>query len=48
LLGVDAEQRREEIQKLLPWFEGYDVNLMNRTTRLELIEAFEDIDCAVS
>jgi len=48
LLGEDAEQRREEIQKFLPWSEGYDVNLMNGTTQLEFIEAIEDIDCAVS
>jgi len=47
LLGDDAEQRREEIQKFLPWSEGYDVNLMNGTTQLEFIEAIEDIDCAV-
>jgi hypothetical protein len=47
LLGEDAERRREEIQTLLPWSEGYEVNLMNGTTRLEFIEAVEDIDCAV-
>jgi len=47
LLGEDAERRREEIQKFLPWSEGYEVNLMNGTTRLEFIEAVEDIDCAV-
>ena len=44
LLGDDAEQRREEIQPLLPWSEGYDVALDEGNTRLRFIEAFEDRD----
>ena len=44
LLGEDAELRREEIQKLLPWSEGYHVDLMDGTTQLQFIEAIEEID----
>jgi len=47
LLGEDADVRREEIQKYLPWSEGYHVDLMDGMTRLQFIEAIEEIDCAV-
>lgn len=47
LLGEDAEVRREEIQKLLPWSEGYHVNFIDGMTRLQFIEAIEENDCAV-
>lgn len=44
LLGDDAELRREEIQPLLPWSEGYRVDHNSETTRLRFIEAIEDSD----
>ncbi len=44
LLGEDAEARREEIQKLLSWSEGYHVELMDGMTRLRFIEAIEEND----
>ena len=47
LLGEDAEVRREEIQKLLSWSEGYHVEFMDGMTRLRFIEAIEEHDYAV-
>lgn len=50
LFGEDAETRREEIQNLLSWSEGYHVELMDGMTSLQFIdaiEAIEDIDYAV-
>lgn len=44
LLDEDADVRREEIQKLLSWSEGYHVELMNGMTQLRFIEAIEDND----
>ena len=46
LLGDDAEVRREEIQKLLSWSEGYQVELSNGMPRLQFIEAIEENDQA--
>lgn len=47
LLGEDAEVRREEIQKLLAWSEGYHVESKNGTTQLRFIEAVEDTEQAI-
>jgi len=47
LFGEDAEVRREEIQTLLSWSEGYHVECMDGMTRLRFIEATEDNDYAV-
>ena len=44
LVGEDAEARREEIQKLLPWSEGYRVELGDKEIRLWFIDAVEDCD----
>lgn len=44
LLGEDAEARREEIQNLLAWSEGYEVELSEGTTRLRFIDAVEEND----
>jgi hypothetical protein len=48
LLGEDAELRREQIQKLLPWSEGYHVDFMDGVTQLRFIDAVEEIDSAVA
>jgi len=47
LVGEDAEARREEIQKLLSWSEGYRVELGGAVTRLWFIEAVEERNDAV-
>lgn len=47
LVGEDAEARREEIQKLLSWSEGYRVELGDNETRLWFIDAVEERDDAV-
>jgi len=47
LLGEDAEVRREEIQKFLPWSEGYHVDFKDGMTQLRFIDAIEEIDSAV-
>jgi REP element-mobilizing transposase RayT len=44
LFGEDAEVRREEIQQLLPWSEGYLVESLDGMTQLRFIEAIEEID----
>jgi len=44
VLGEDAEARREEIQHLLSWSEGYHVELMDGMTRLRFIDAIEEND----
>ena len=45
LLGEDAETRREEIQNLLAWSEGYRVEMMDDgITRLRFIDAIEEND----
>lgn len=44
LFGEDAEARREEIQNLLSWSEGYHVESMDGMTRLQFIDAVEEID----
>ncbi|MGD2075421.1 MAG: hypothetical protein PVG38_10945 [Gammaproteobacteria bacterium] len=44
LLGDDAETRRDEIQKLLSWSEGYRVDLGDGKARLQFVEAVEHID----
>ena len=44
LLGEDAELRREEIQNLLAWSDGYQVELMGGLTRLRFIDAVEEND----
>lgn len=48
LLGNDAEARREEIQKLLSWSEGYHVEHTDGRTRLRFIEAIEETDQAAA
>ncbi len=47
LLGDNAEVRRKDIQKLLSWSEGYQVELKDGTTHLRFIEAIEETDDAV-
>lgn len=47
LFGEDAEVRRAEIQQLLSWSEGYDVEFIDGTARLRFIEATEENDYAV-
>lgn len=42
LPGEDAEAHREEVQKLLAWSEGYQVDIMDRMTQLRFIEAVEE------
>ena len=42
LLGEDAENRRQEIQNLLSWSEGYQVESSNGQTRLQFIDAIEE------
>ena len=42
LLGDDAEERREAIQPLLPWSEGYHVALSENSTQLHFVAAVED------
>jgi hypothetical protein len=44
LLGDDAEARRCEIQKLLSWSEGYQVEFKDGMTQLRFIEAVEEND----
>jgi hypothetical protein len=44
LLGEDAEERRDEIQKYLPWSESYHVDLNDEMLRLRFIEAVEDCE----
>jgi hypothetical protein len=44
LLGDDAEPRRGEIQKLLAWSEGYEVEIDTERTRLLFLEATEHTD----
>jgi hypothetical protein len=44
LLGDDAEARRAEIQKLLSWSEGYQVEFKEGVTQLRFIEAIEEND----
>ena len=44
LLGDDAEARRAEIQDLLAWSEGYQVELTDGLTRLRFIDAVEEND----
>lgn len=47
LFGEDAEARREEIQKLLSWSEGYQVDFVDGGAHLRFIEAIEENDYAV-
>jgi hypothetical protein len=44
LFDEDAEARREEIQNLLSWSEGYHVDLMDGMTKLQFIDAIEDVE----
>ena len=44
LLGDDAEARRAEIQKVLSWSEGYEVEFKDGITQLRFIEAIEEFD----
>ena len=44
LFGEDAEIRRDEIQHLLPWSEGYLVESQDGITQLRFIDAIEEID----
>lgn len=44
LFGDDAEARREEIQNLLSWSEGYQVELRGEVPRLQFIDAIEEIE----
>ena len=46
LIGEDAEVRRGEIQQLLSWSEGYQVEIINGMARLRFIEAVEENDYA--
>lgn len=42
--GPDADARRAEIQTLLPWSEGYSVDITPDPIQLTFIDASEDID----
>jgi hypothetical protein len=42
LFGEDAGARREAVQKMLSWSEGYQVECEDRTVRLRFIEAIEE------
>lgn len=44
LVGEDAGARREELQKMLSWSEGYQVERGDKTMRLRFIEAIEERD----
>jgi hypothetical protein len=46
IVGEDAGARREMVQKMLSWSEGYQVEYVDRTTRLRFIEATEECDAA--
>jgi hypothetical protein len=43
-VGEDADQRRSDIQRLLPWSEGYAVSLSEDAMRLDFVEATEGRD----
>jgi hypothetical protein len=47
LVGEDAGARREELQKMLSWSEGYQVEHGDKTMRLRFIEAIEERDDTV-
>ena len=47
LIGEDAEARRGEIQQLLSWSEGYQVEIIDGMARLRFIEAVEENDYAL-
>ena len=42
--GEDADQRRAGVQALLPWSEGYEVDLLGNAVRLRFVEATEDME----
>ena len=42
--GPDAEARRAEVQRLLAWSESYRADLTPGMTRLQFIEAIEELD----
>jgi hypothetical protein len=42
LVGEEASARREKVQELLAWSEGYQVERQDSTTRLRFIEAVEE------
>jgi len=44
LFDEDAETRREEIQHLLSWSEGYQVEWRDGMARLRFIDAIEELD----
>lgn len=44
LSGEDAEQRREEIQKHLPWSESYHAEFNDEMLRLQFVEAVEECE----
>jgi hypothetical protein len=43
LTGDDADWRRAEIQRLLPWSEGYEVKITEQAIHLTFTEASEDL-----
>ena len=43
LTGDDADRRREEIQRLLSWSEGYEVELTAQAIHLKFADATEDL-----
>ncbi|MGA7980621.1 MAG: hypothetical protein WCA32_10380 [Chromatiaceae bacterium] len=42
--GEDAEERRAKVQPLLPWSEGYAVELQGQSAVLRFVDANEDVD----
>ncbi len=46
LFGDKADARRTEIQRWLPWSEGYAVEISDGVIRLQFIDAVEEIDDA--
>lgn len=42
LVGEEASARREKVQELLAWSEGYQVERQDSTTRLHFIDAVEE------
>ena len=44
LAGEDADERRDEIQKLLPWSEGYSAEFNEAMLRLQFIDAVEECE----
>jgi hypothetical protein len=42
-MGEDADEQRAEVQALLPWSEGYQVEIREDAIRLNFADAVEDL-----